>query len=238
MNDSQLPKSDNIQKQNPVRVKPIHALADLAIFLSVMFLVRTFEIELLGFWGNAIFKTTATVGVATLLLYYRKQSWKDIGLTKPDSYLRMIAFVAVILIGTVVSIMIFELFVRDLFAADETSNSVSSRYKWSLMKDNIPYFVSILLLVWVESFLEELQDRGFSLNRFQELFAKIPLSAMLAVLCQAAIFGFRHSYDLSPRSITTGLIGFVFGTVYILSGRNLWPLIIAHIILNTMSMIE
>jgi membrane protease YdiL (CAAX protease family) len=86
--------------------------------------------------------------------------------------------------------------------------------------------------------LEELQDRGFSLNRFDSLFSKIPLSTVLAVLSQAAIFGFRHSYDFSPRSITTGLIGLVFGTVYVLTGRNLWPLIIAHIILNTMSMVD
>ncbi|MDX1283857.1 MAG: CPBP family intramembrane glutamic endopeptidase [Draconibacterium sp.] len=216
------------------QVKPLNALVDLAIFLSVMFLVREIRIDSLGFWGYSLFKSFTTVGAATLLLYFRKQSWKDLGLTKPDHYLKSLGVAVIILIGTIVSIMIFEIFVRDiLFTNIESSAEPSS---FNDLKGNIPYFFSIIVFVWIESFLEELQDRGFSLNRFESLFRKIPLATVLAVLSQAVIFGFRHSYDLSPRSITTGLIGLVFGTVYVLSGRNLWPLIIAHIILNTMSM--
>lgn len=218
------------------QIKPLNALVDLAIFLSVMFLVREIRIDSLGFWGYSLFKSFTTVGVATLLLYYRKQSWKDLGLTKPDHILRALGTAAIILIGTVVSMMIFEIFVRDLFFNNMESSADPGSF--SELEENIPYFFSIIIFVWIESFLEELQDRGFSLNRFDALFGKIPLSTALAVLSQAAIFGFRHSYDFSPRSITTALIGLVFGTVYVLTGRNLWPLIIAHIILNTMSMID
>lgn len=218
------------------QVKPLHALIDLAIFLSVMFLVREIRIESLGFWGYSLFKSIVTVGVATLLLYYRKQSWKDLGLTKPDHLLKTLGVAAVVLIGTVVTMMIFEIFVRDLLFDNLASGAESSSF--SELEGNLQYFFSIIIFVWIESFLEELQDRGFSLNRFDSLFSKIPFATILAVLTQAAIFGFRHSYDFSPRSITTGLIGLVFGTVYVLTGRNLWPLVIAHIILNTLSMID
>lgn len=218
------------------QLKPLNALIDLAIFLSVMFLIREIQIDSLGFWGYSLFKSFATVGVATLLLYYRKQSWKNLGLTKPDNFLKALGVTAIILIGTVISIMIFEIFLRDLLFTRTDSTSESTAF--SELKGNIPYFFSIIGFVWIESFLEELQDRGFSLNRFESLFRKIPLSTVLAVLSQAAIFGFRHSYDFSPRSMTTGLIGLVFGAVYVLTGRNLWPLIIAHIILNTMSMVD
>jgi membrane protease YdiL (CAAX protease family) len=176
------------------------------------------------------------VGAATLLLYYRKQSWKDLGLIKPDHLLKSLGVAVIILIGTVASMMIFEIFVRDLLFNNMQSGAEPSSF--SELEGNLPYFFSIIIFVWIESFFEELQDRGFSLNRFDSLFSKIPLSTVLAVLSQAAIFGFRHSYDFSPRSITTGLIGLVFGTIYVLTGRNLWPLIIAHIILNTMSMID
>ena len=225
---------------NPTRqtgqIKPLNALIDLTIFLSVMFLIREIRIDSLGFWGYSLFKSFTTVGVATLLLYYRKQSWKDLGLTKPDNYLKSLGVAVIVLVGTVISIMIFEIFLRDLLFTN--TESVSGTERFSELKGNIPYFFSIIFFIWIESFLEELQDRGFSLNRFNSLFNKIPLSTVLAVLSQAAIFGFRHSYDFSPRSITTGLVGLVFGTVYVLTGRNLWPLIIAHIILNTMSMID
>ncbi len=64
------------------------------------------------------------------------------------------------------------------------------------------------------------------------------LATVLAVVLQAMIFGFRHSNDLSERSITVGLIGLAMGIGYVVFGRNLWPLIIAHCALNTMSMID
>lgn len=218
------------------RLHSLHALIDLILFLSVMFLVREIRLDSLGFWGYSLFKSFATVGVATLLLYYRKQTWKDLGLTKPNNYLKSLGVAVIILIGTVISIMIFEIFFRDILFSN--TDSVAASDTFSELKGNIPYFFSIIFFVWIESFLEELQDRGFSLNRFESLFQRISLSTVFAVLSQAAIFGFRHSYDFSPRSITTGLIGLVFGTVYVLTGRNLWPLIIAHIYLNTMSMID
>lgn len=226
-----------LNSSKPTRqVKPVHALTDLVIFLFVMFLIREVHIESLGFWGNTLFKSFTTVGVATLLLNLRKQSWKDMGLVKPNHLLKSLSIAAIILGGTVISLMIFEIFLRDLLFTPTESASEAGRF--DRLKGNVPYFFSIIFFVWIESFLEELQDRGFSLNRFESLFKKIPLSTILAVLTQAAIFGFRHSYDFSPRSITTGLIGLVFGTIYVLTGRNLWPLIIAHIFLNTMSMID
>ena len=217
-------------------ISPAQAAVDLLIFLCVMFLVREIYFDTLGFWGNALFRSFLTVSIATILLYFRKQSWKDLGLTKPDHLLKSLGVAAIILVGTIVSMMIFEIAVRDLLFPNEEVMEGSDRF--SEMKGNLPYFFSIILFVWIESALEELQDRGFSLNRFESFFYKAPLSTILAVISQALIFGFRHSYDFSPRSVTTGLIGLVFGAVYVLSGRNLWPLIFAHIVLNTISMAD
>ena len=227
----------NSSKQIP-KIQPPKAFIDLIIFLSVMFFVRTIHIESIGFWGNTLFKSIATIGVATVLLYYRKQSWRDIGLSKPGRYLKMFGVVTMALLGAVISIMLFELFLRDLLFDPNTETSSQISAGLSSIEQSVPYFLSIMLFVWIESFLEELQDRGFSLNRFESLFSKVPFSTMFAVLAQAAIFGFRHSYDFSPRSISTGLIALVFGAVYVLTGRNLWPLIIAHIFLNSMSVFE
>ena len=89
----------------------------------------------------------------------------------------------------------------------------------------------------LQSALEELLDRGFLITWFEQLLAKTSFATSIAVLLQAMIFGFRHSYVLSERSITVGIIGLVMGIAYVKFGRNLWPLIIAHCILNTMSMI-
>ncbi|MEP0987671.1 type II CAAX endopeptidase family protein [Ekhidna sp.] len=225
----------NNQKKNPLvnpasQVKPIHALIDLSIFLSVMFLIREVHIEQIGFWGNGLLRSISTVGVATFLLYYRKQSWRDIGLIKPDNIWRMLGIAGITFISTIVCIILYEIISS---GPEETTGVVEEITR--VVEKSLAFQIFIVIIIWTESLLEELQDRGFSLNRFESLFGNKLISTILAVLIQAVIFGFRHSYDLSDRSITTGMIGLVFGIVYVVSGRNLWPLIIAHVILNSMS---
>ncbi len=219
-------------------VQPGIAIVDLVIFLGMMFFIRTIGVAILGFWGNVLLNSLTTVGVATLLLYFRGQTWKSLGLTKPESYSKMLAIVALTLIGTVASIMVFEIFIRDLLTeASIASPAPDTRFQE--LRGNLPYFFSIIGFVLIESFLEELQDRGFSFNRLESLFSKIPLSVVFAVLIQAAIFGFRHSGTHGiTGAITAGIIGLVFGISYIVSGRNIWPVVIAHCLLNTMSMVE
>lgn len=217
------------------QVAPLAAFVDLILFIGLMFFVRTIYFEGLGFWGNALFKSISTVGLATLLLYLRKQSWRDLGVTKPKHFGRLVMITGATLAGTVITMILFQMFIAD--SLPNGSGSVVESVV-SNAETTFTSVITIMTFVWIESMLEELQDRGFSLNRFESLFSKIPFSTALAVLMQAAIFGFRHSYDLSERSITTGLIGLVFGIAYVISGRNLWPLIIAHIILNTVSMMD
>lgn len=91
-------------------------------------------------------------------------------------------------------------------------------------------------MVLLESMLEELLDRGFLINWFERLFSSTAFTTIIAVVLQAIIFGFRHSNDFSARSLSVGIIGLIMGIAYVKFGRNLWPLIIAHCILNTISM--
>jgi membrane protease YdiL (CAAX protease family) len=124
------------------------------------------------------------------------------------------------------------------FSLGQDNYSENSASKFGNLKGNWLLFLAIVPAVLVESMLEELLDRGFLINWFERLFSSTAFATVIAVILQAAIFGFRHSYDLSERSITVGLIGLVMGIAYVKFGRNLWPLIIAHCALNTMSMID
>lgn len=137
--------------------------------------------------------------------------------------------------------MIYQTFIHDLIttAAGSDLEPKGKDTRFEGIQGNVPYFLITILVVWVESFFEELQDRGFSLTRFEALFSKIPWSVVLGVIAQAAIFGYRHapSHGIAG-AITVLIIGLVFGVAYVLSGRNLWALIIAHCFLNSMSMVE
>ena len=139
----------------------------------------------------------------------------------------------------ITSIVIFEM-LKDWLLWDlspDTSNE-SAASRFGDLEDNWSLFFAIIPLIWLESFLEEVLDRGFLLNWIERMFSSTLLATVLAVILQAVIFGFRHSNDLSERSITVGLIGLAMGVGYVVFGRNLWPLVIAHCALNTSSMLD
>jgi len=212
---------------------------DLIIYLTVMFSVREIYFPNLGFIVNGLIWSLSTLAVATWRMRVRGITWNELGLHKPKSLKKTILISILILVATVMSIMAFNIIKDHLpFSSAPDTSSVSAVSKFGNLKGNWPLFFTIIPMVLLESCLEELLDRGFLMNWFERLFSKTYFATVLAVLLQAVIFGFRHSYDLSERSITVGLIGLVMGIAYVTFGRNLWPLIIAHCVLNTMSMMD
>ncbi len=214
-------------------------LLDLLIYIAVMFLVREIWIPKVGFITNGLFWSFTTLIVASWRMKVRGVSWKDLGLKKPTNLWKTLGISVIIFVSIIISIIIFEIIKDNFFLAitpDTSSESAVS--KFGNLKGNWGHFFLIIPFILLESMLEELLDRGFLMNWIEQVFSTTTLATLIAVLLQAAIFGFRHSNDFSERSITVGLIGLVMGIAYVKFGRNLWPLIIAHCLLNTMSMIE
>jgi hypothetical protein len=227
--------SNNLTK--PINHKGF--LFDLIIYISVMFLIREIYFPSLGFIINGLFWSLTTLIIATWRMKVRNVTWKDLGLRKPESYKKSLFVTIGILIAIVLSIMAFEMLKDYLpFSLEQKNYSENSASKFGNLKGNWLLFFTIMPAVLLESMLEELLDRGFLINWFEKLFSKTTIATILAVILQALIFGFRHSYDLSDRSIRVGLIGLIMGIAYVKFGRNLWSLIIAHCVLNTMSMVD
>lgn len=214
-------------------------LFDLIIYISVMFLIREIYFPSVGFIINGLFWSFTTLIIATWRMRVRNVAWKDLGLRKPESFKKTLFITIGILIAIILSIMAFEM-IKDYlpFSLEQKNYSENSASKFGNLKGNWLLFFTIMPAVLLESMLEELLDRGFLINWFEKLFSKTTIATILAVILQALIFGFRHSYDLSDRSIRVGLIGLIMGIAYVKFGRNLWPLIIAHCLLNTMSMVD
>ena len=214
-------------------------LIDLIIYISIMFLVREIYIPKVGFIANGLFWSFTTLVVATWRMKARGVSWKELGLRKPENFLKTFGVSAIILVTVMVSIITFEIIKDHLpFTIIPDTSSESAVSKFGDLKRNWSHFFLIIPFILIESMLEELLDRGFLMNWIERLFSRTSFATVIAVLLQAAIFGFRHSYDLSARSITVCIIGLIMGIAYVKFGRNLWPLIIAHCILNSMSMLE
>jgi uncharacterized protein len=118
----------------------------------------------------------------------------------------------------------------------EKPDSAADRFAFFLGKPTI-FILYLVTIVWVGAALgEELFMRGFLLNRLNDLFGRNRLGLILALILHGTLFGVLHSYQGLAGIITTGMIGLIFGTVYILTKRRLFPLIIAHGIINTISL--
>lgn len=249
-NISKIRKQMNSDKKNTVRsinseTKVLkqysykELLIDLIIYISIMFLIREISIPNVGFITNGLINSFVTLVVASWRMRVRGVTWKQLGLRKPKNLGKTLGISVIIFVTVIISLVIFEIVKDHLpFSIVPDTSSESAVSKFGDLKGNWPLFFSIIFFVWVESLLEELLDRGFLMNWFERLFSKSSFATIFAVITQAAIFGFRHSYDLSERSITVFIIGLIMGTAYMVFGRNLWPLIIAHCILNSMSMVE
>ena len=213
-------------------------LFDIILYLTVMFLIRELYFNELPFIANGLLWSSATLIVAMWRMRVRSMTWKDLGLRKPESWLRTLLVTLGILVAIPILIILFQQISEMLsisLAADTSAEDAVA--KFGDLKDNWGHFFAIIPFILIQSALEELLDRGFLITWFEKLFSKTGFATLIAVLLQALIFGFRHSYDISERSITVAIIGLVMGIAYVKFGRNLWPLIIAHCVLNTASML-
>ena len=213
-------------------------LVDLVLYLSLMFLIREVYFPSVGFILNGLFWSLTTLAFATWRMRTRGITWADLGLCRPKNIKTAVIAIPSILGLAIMSIVVFQIINEQLQSGipPDTSNE-SAVHKFGNLKDWASFF-AIIPLIWLESFLEEVLDRGFLMNWIERILSSTVFATVLAVVLQAMIFGFRHSQDLSERSITVGLIGLAMGIGYVAFGRNLWPLIIAHCALNTSSMID
>jgi hypothetical protein len=221
------------------KANPLGYLLDLILYISVMFLVRELYYSEAGFIANGLFWSITTLIVATWRMWARGVTWKDLGLVLPKNLLKTLGKSAIILVCVVVFMVAFQLLKDYLpFSLAADTSAESGVTKFGNLKGNWGQFFLIIPFIWLESMLEELLDRGFLIHWLERVFSWTSFATVIAVVLQAALFGFRHSNDLSERSITVGIIGLVMGIAYVKFGRNLWPLIIAHCALNTLSMME
>ena len=78
--------------------------------------------------------------------------------------------------------------------------------------------------------------RGYLITRLRQAFSGTVLAPALAVLFAAIFFGYGHMYYQGWRGfVLTGMIAIAFGTMFLLFKRNLWPLIILHGSIDTLT---
>ena len=166
---------------------------------------------------------------ATWFLKREGMGWRDIGFARQMPMGRFLGFTALAVVA--VYLFVFLGLRNILSAAGLPPQDVSSLAR--LLEGNTLYFLLFLLPVsWGSAaFGEELLVRGFMQNRLEIL----TRSPVWAVIAQAAIFALAHTYQGLTGVLMVFLIALILGAVYIRCGRNLWPVIAAHGLIDTVA---
>jgi hypothetical protein len=103
---------------------------------------------------------------------------------------------------------------------------------------NLPLLLKLLPAVWlIAAFGEEFFFRGFLLTGIAGVLGGSRAAWITAVLAQAVAFGLIHAYQGPAQAISIGIGGAVYGGAFLLARRNLWPLIFAHGLNDTLGLV-
>ncbi|WP_370336639.1 CPBP family intramembrane glutamic endopeptidase [Parvularcula marina] len=169
----------------------------------------------------------------TAYLRLRGINWSDMGMRAvPGAKSKwlmvpqtLLAIVAIIVTGVVIEAGLQAIGIAPL---PEGQDAATDRF--SGIGGNLSIYLMWLGIGIVSGGLaEEMFFRGYLITRLQTVFNGFFLAPVLVVFIPGLIFGYGHFYYQGLSGwITTGMIGVVIGTLFLLYKRNLWPLIIAH----------
>jgi len=203
---------------------------ELAVLLPVAALVtwitKAFVYPALGLVasGPVPVRTLVLVALVWWLIRGRGESWAVFGLSRPKSLW--------VTGGITVGLLFGKLFVVQRLSdmLSKALNLGPSDYTFfNHLQGNAPALALWLLVAWVvAAFGEEMLMRGYLMGRISSVLGGTKAAWVVAVVGQAALFGLLHTYLGLSGGVSAGFSALTNGVFFLLSGRNLWPVILVH----------
>jgi uncharacterized protein len=169
--------------------------------------------------------------VGAISLAIRRQSLRSIGFRRPTSWTRTF----LIALAAAAALQLLSTYVTEPLISRFT-NQPSDLSQFRELVGNAEVALVWLAIVWTfAAFGEEFVYRGYVLNRMAESAGGGSVAWPFAVIATAVLFGIGHYYQGPTGMIDTAISALVFGGLYVWSGRNLWPPILAHGLSDTIA---
>ncbi len=177
---------------------------------------------------DGVFALIASFVVAVILMRRRGQGWRDLGLRAPRRWWSIPAWALAVL---VVNLVAQNTLVPGLAGLLGLEPPDFSRY--DVIRQNLPMLLVVMPGAMITGgFMEEFMYRGLIIDRLARLFGGGRSGLLFAALLNGLPFGLIHfEWGLGGMLLTT-VMGSVLGLMYLATGRNLWPLIVAHATLD------
>lgn len=206
------------------RTRPV---IEIAIVVGVLLAARALVPDIP--YRNAYFMAVV-LAVILLLVTVSGEGLRSIGMGKPESWKKFFAWLGVALAGTVViGVVLLPLIASWLPAAAGSGDGVGGA-------GSHPIATLILVGWFAAAFGEEVTFRAFILPKLAGILGGTAMGWILAIVIQAATFAALHASQLGM--VIAGLFGLWFGLVFWRSGKLLWPVVIAHALPDTVSILS
>lgn len=167
--------------------------------------------------------------VATLFLHLEGKSWSSLAFGRAIGTRQLLGFAVLAFVASFAAVSVVVMILQQGFGFPPVDVSAFE----SVIKGNLTAYLWFLIPVaWGSAAIgEELLVRGYLLHRIEGL-----AGLRIAIVLQAIIFSSAHFYQGITGVLSVFVLSLIFGAVYVKSGRNLLPVIIAHGVIDTFAL--
>ena len=205
------------------------ALLDILLVVLVSAVAYTIELASADVlpWGDEARGVVAVLvgaGFAIWVTLRRGRSLTDLGFRRPNRWWTVPFWAIGIMVAFIVAQAAASILLATLIDLPEPDMS-----RYDFIRGNLVSAIAMaLVLPVVAAVPEEIVYRGFLVDRFSCLMSGGKGGAVFPVLAQAVAFGSVHFQWGVGGIVLTSIMGAVWGFAFLLCGRNLWIVILAH----------
>lgn len=218
--------------QEPMEAGQSAASAAADLLIVTVASVTAFAVEL---WARSVGVITLgaesrgvvaviTGAVVAVTLVLTRGSVRSLGFHRPKNWLTVPLWVVGILTAYIAAQALVPALVSTIIELPEPDLSRYDAYQGDLTA----VITLVLVLPFTASIPEEIIYRGFLMSRLRCVFGDEFAGQASTVLVQALVFGAVHFQWGIGGVIVTTIMGLIWGTAFLLCGRNLWIVILAH----------
>jgi membrane protease YdiL (CAAX protease family) len=179
----------------------------------------------------------AFVFVLVLLVWIKLkgETWSEFGLIAPRRWARYLALGVALAIADIVLDGVVRSLSTPLIVSWTGADPHLDAKTFAEIKGNLPLFLMTVPAVWLfAAFGEEFLFRGYLLTRLAQILGGSNAAWVFAVIGQAIAFGLAHFYQGPVGMFPIAIGAILSGAVSVVWGRNLWPVMIAHGLVDTL----